>query len=525
MKPLVANLTNFKIGSTVLREKLAIRKEWLGGICKSVTRNARLWTRSVLILYVLLVTLTIYLAFMNWSSDDPFITYRYSDNIRHGLGFLYNPGERVLSTTTPLFALILALLGYVWQNVPDLAHFLSALSLALGAICLWDLSRSYKTPFVGWASLLLYPTFPLLLNTLGAETTLYLAFCLGSFTFYARQKYYETAIFAALAVLTRPDGILVPIVITVDYLIKNLKIFRGTGTLRWKSFPWSAVIIFFLIAVPWFIFAWVYFGSPIPATLVAKHNQGALTGSQRFGPGLLIIASFYARYWYYWVEVFFAILGGVFMLWRWRRWSLMIVWMIVYFLAYSILGVSRYPWYYAPLVPSMVVLIGVGVEGLFWCLLSKIPIAIVKLQQSLAICLLFVLAFCQIGNLLTLRQNSDIRYPIYRAIGDWLRIHTTPQDQVGALEVGIIGYYARRPMIDFAGLLQPQIAAQLTPETNYETAAIWALEHYHPNYLVLVEGNFTRLEQNYVAQQCQRVERFTGINYNYSGDINIYACR
>ena len=62
---------------------------------------------------------------------------------------------------------------------------------------------------VGWAGLLLYPTFPLLLGTLGSETPLYLAFCLSAFAFYARKKYSLTAICVALAVLTRPDGILV----------------------------------------------------------------------------------------------------------------------------------------------------------------------------------------------------------------------------------------------------------------------------------------------------------------------------
>ncbi len=36
--------------------------------------------------------------------DDAYITYRYSQNILEGHGLVYNPGERVLGTTTPLYA-------------------------------------------------------------------------------------------------------------------------------------------------------------------------------------------------------------------------------------------------------------------------------------------------------------------------------------------------------------------------------------------------------------------------------------
>src|SRR5215211_293852 len=54
------------------------------------------------------------LAFDGFLPDDSYITYRYAHNLLTGRGFVYNPGEHVLSTTTPLYALILALFGTVW---------------------------------------------------------------------------------------------------------------------------------------------------------------------------------------------------------------------------------------------------------------------------------------------------------------------------------------------------------------------------------------------------------------------------
>jgi len=52
--------------------------------------------------------------------DDAFITYRYVRNILAGIGFVYNPGEQVLGTTTPLYTLLLTAFGYFvgGQNAP-----------------------------------------------------------------------------------------------------------------------------------------------------------------------------------------------------------------------------------------------------------------------------------------------------------------------------------------------------------------------------------------------------------------------
>jgi arabinofuranosyltransferase len=58
-------------------------------------------------LMILLAVLarTIFWLKTGYTSDDAFITYRYVQNILAGNGFVYNPGERVLGSSTPLFTL------------------------------------------------------------------------------------------------------------------------------------------------------------------------------------------------------------------------------------------------------------------------------------------------------------------------------------------------------------------------------------------------------------------------------------
>ena len=505
--------------------------------------------RFVQAIYLLLTMIVIFTAFSHWSYDDPFITYRYAANLQHGLGFVYNPGERALSTTTPLFTLLLALLGNLWTDLPHLANLLGAFSLALGGLFLWDLARTWHAPLVGWSGLLLYPTFPLLVSTLGSETPLYLAFCLGTFAFYARQRYPLAAVFAALSILARPDGILVAFILAAHYLLQ----------IR-RPIPWRAAGLFLALTLPWFVFSWVYFGSPLPATLAVKQHQGAMAISQRFAPGLLTILRGYAR-WPYILEAGLAIAGVVFMFRRARRWALFLAWTMLYFLAYSALGVSRYFWYYAPLVPGLIVLIGLGISSirnsslpkpLFSGISSKSnspPLKSPFLGNSsisnspppnspflgiwgrpgggriATLALLLLLISAQAYDLGQLRQQPDNRLVIYPVVGEWLRDHTSPQASVGTLEVGMIGYYSQRRMIDFAGLIQAQVSNQLTTHATYEDAALWAVERYHPDYLALHENLFPRLEQGYAAQRCAVIKHFSGKTYGYSADLNIYACR
>src|SRR4030081_2329551 len=59
--------------------------------------------------------------------DDAYITFRYARNLAEGLGLVYNPGEWVLGTTAPLWAVLLAggyKLGFT--DLPWLATFIAA---------------------------------------------------------------------------------------------------------------------------------------------------------------------------------------------------------------------------------------------------------------------------------------------------------------------------------------------------------------------------------------------------------------
>ena len=96
--------------------------------------------------------------------DDAYITYRYARNILAGLGFGYNPGEQVLGTTTPLYTLLLAFIGYFvdgpYAPFPTIALVINAIADGLTCLILLDLGRRLGYTLGGIAAALVWSVAP-----------------------------------------------------------------------------------------------------------------------------------------------------------------------------------------------------------------------------------------------------------------------------------------------------------------------------------------------------------------------------
>jgi len=343
-----------------------------------------------------------------------------------------------------------------------------------------------------------------------------LAFILCSFAFYARGRYNLTGLSAALATLLRPDGILIACVLGIHFVFS-----------KHRKIPWLAVSLFVLTIGAWVAFAWLYFGSPLPVTLAAKQLQNSLDISQDFAQGLSRVIIWYSNNWHSLIEAAFALLGVVWGIVKNRIWLLLLGWTALYFVAYSILGVSSYFWYYAPLVPGFVVAIGLGIDGAIQIgtkFLGESNNNHSKILTSSLTIIICIIGIQQVATLVEISKNIDPRMHIYRTVGEWINNHTAPDATIGALEVGIIGFFAEREMIDFAGLIQPDIAARLRNAENYESAAVWAVTHYQPDYLILQDQIFPHLEADYIPKYCQPEMTFQKEQFGYSGDLVVYRC-
>src|SRR5687768_3192429 len=100
-------------------------------------------------LWVGLVAGLLFWLFRHYGYDDPYITYRYAGNLASGAGFVYNAGERILSTTTPLYTLILAAVGLLGADIPIASNLIGSICLALGGLAFWRLGQAWQSQTVG----------------------------------------------------------------------------------------------------------------------------------------------------------------------------------------------------------------------------------------------------------------------------------------------------------------------------------------------------------------------------------------
>jgi hypothetical protein len=435
--------------------------------------------------------------FGRYGYDDPYITFRYAQNLLAGNGFVYNVGQRTLSTTAPLYGLLLAGLGLVWPDLPNVANVVSALALVVAATILLLQARAHGEMAVGLVAGLFLSLAPLAVSTFGSETCLYIASILAGLYAYDRSRLEVAAVALAAAVMIRPDGILAAASLAAYHVVAR------------RAVRWRPVILYLVLAGAWFAGLWLYYGSPIPVTLVAKQQQGLMSISPRFPERFVSMAQGYLRLPFTWAHGALAVAGLVRVARQARHWLPLLTWTAAYFLAYTVLGVSSYFWYYAPLLPALIVLVAEGVQAVVGLLTrARMPGGVVLAGTGLLI--IALLSPLLIGILHT-AWSPDPRQALYREIGEWLDANTEAGATVGALEVGMIGYHARRTMIDFAGLIQPEVAQQLAETTTYAEATAWAIQTLAPDYVVLHRDAFAAVaEDDWFAASYVPLRDFAG---------------
>ena len=219
--------------------------------------------------------------------DDAFITFRYARNLLAGAGFVFNPGEQVLGTTTPLYTLLMAALASLTRSddYPRLALIANALADALTCLLLIRLGQRLSGQrAVGLGVSLLWAVAPMSVTFAigGMETSVFILLLVLSADLYLAGRARWAALSAALLLLTRPDGALLVGPLILDLLWRRA--WRGRGRqaafrpstvaqgryASLKAWPWAEAAIFLAALAPWAIFAAFYFGSPIPHSIAAK---------------------------------------------------------------------------------------------------------------------------------------------------------------------------------------------------------------------------------------------------------------
>jgi hypothetical protein len=425
-------------------------------------------------------------AFRRNALDDPYVTYRYAENIVAGLGPVYNPGERVLSTTALGYALLLAALSPL-AELPRLSNLLSAVGLGALALALHRLAGRNCHAGSGFAAGLLALASPLLLSTFGLETCLFLGLVAWSAVAWDAGRWRAAAALIALATVLRSDGALA------------FAVLAAASALRERRLPLGAAALYAAIVLPYEAALALYYGSPTPTTLAAKVAQATIGGWPDYLGGLAqLVAERLGWTPLFWLAPPLLLLGAAAL--PRHRWALpLVAWGAAQAVAYQLLGVASYSWYYAPLVPAAALLVGLGADALTGRSVALLrgesppPERRLSLRERgrttfavlIPVLVVVPLLWAQLVGVRGQRANTpDPRSLAYESVGRWLDANAAPTERVAVMEVGIMGYYARRPMVDLLGLIRPETIDALRRQDFF-----WTIADTQVEFIVLTGKN------------------------------------
>lgn len=205
--------------------------------------------------------------------DDAYITYRYAANAAQGDGLVYNPGERVLGTTTPLYALLLAGGGRVVgvEHIPDVSRVVNGVSMLVAASsAAWlaiNLSRSLLGGAVAIMLVLLSP-YTLFASLAGMESPVFLALLSLGLVALVRRRWLLAAGWIGVLPLVRPEGVFVIGVLMPGMLWLYFRREAQPAVTRRDITGMLSVIA--LPNLLWLMSSTLYYGSPLPQSIVAK---------------------------------------------------------------------------------------------------------------------------------------------------------------------------------------------------------------------------------------------------------------
>jgi len=403
------------------------------------------------------------------AQDDLYITYRYAGNLAEGHGFVYNPGERVFGLSEPGFGLLLA--GLHWltgASIPHLGSLVFGLSLlALAVLLLVAAGRRGRAPeallggslLVGWSQVWV---------SHGAGAPLLLALLTAAALLAERAAELEetgagaawkgaigmAGLLGGLAVWVRPDA------------AAGLALL---ALLLWRRSPWRSVVLGsagLLVAGLGAGAAALYFGSVLPQTLEAKRVM-----VEAFLPGFGA-----ADFWREALAVFrrhagsgwWLLLGAGaagFVAW-WRGaglpGKLLVLFAGAVALAYSVLGVPLFSWYLLPVEATLVYGFAFSAGAVARWLARRVPAharvarAATALAAAAALCLPVLLPVARSSQRWAAGFAGFGRLNAYRDAAEWIRASTPEAASVAYLEIGVLGYYSQRPLLDLLGLVSPE---------------------------------------------------------------------
>jgi len=390
-------------------------------------------------------------------AEDAAITFRYAANWEHGLGPVYNAGERAWGFTSALWTALLAFAAFAHLPIAGTARTLLVGADVVTLVLAWRLLRS-KSRLAAAGFALFYAAWPRFaqMPATGLESSLVTCLLLAAVVSVHRRS---GGVLAGLLALSRPEGAVLSAIVAWRLSLR-------------QKLVWLAVAA---LQVPLML----YFGRLLPSSVTSK--------SSVYGIHLLA-----GGYWLEWLAPGVAphtadgaafapvavllLTGLVAAVADWRRapdespLPVLFGCGVLVFAAYFAGGVPWYYWYAtAPSVAiTLVAFFGLGRAGVLRWVFAPLLVVLV---------LSWTTAAPEVVRL----QSHDAA--VFTDIGRTLRADAAGRAATVMLEpIGLIGWTSGLRVIDEVGLVTPRVAAERARGDGWYARIV---ERERPDYLVI----------------------------------------
>lgn len=449
--------------------------------------------RMFSILAVALVSLLLSMAYLNTCGDDSFIYFRLIQNFLTTGQLEYNPGEPCYAMTSVTFFFLLA--SFVrWLGLDGGRYAISLLGHVFAVVALFGLGRrlirSRAVLTLVLAAILFDPFYlrwfwsgwEMSFKIAAAALALWALLVAGERR--AGASYFIAGLAMGFAILTRPEMMLLASLGAIYLVARSLP-----SKIKGIVWPLLAYACGLLILVgPWMLFARSYFGWMIPHTVYAK--AGGVwdwaylhTYLPKFFQILLVPA----------LPFYLLAVIAILSIRRWADWRKLIssAWMpdVRDFLLVAV---------WAATVAGYLVR-GVYIDGIKMGLFSPFVLLAVGSifdsslrlrgkEWSMKVASIWILALflMSVGIQARLFYRFSSWNPQYAkgddahfiAFAKRIKERTPPDARIGIAELGVVGYFSGRYMIDSVGLATPQLVAYQMEIGNKKAA----MEEYYARH-------------------------------------------
>jgi arabinofuranosyltransferase len=436
--------------------------------------------------------------------DDAYITFRYARNLLAGNGLVFNPGEAVFGSTTPLYTFLLAAVGGLTGGpgapFPALAVLVNALADALTCGLLVLIGDALSHRRAGIAAALVWAIAPMSVTFAigGMETSIFIALATGTFYLYLTDRPVAASLCAGLSLITRPDALIFILPIAFESIRRRWTARRtpaGAGS------TWLREVVAFAAPVgAWGAVGTLLYGNPLPHSIAAKvhayqlpSEAGLVRMMQHYATPFLGHLTFGVPWIGIGLFVYPVLFGlGALMVIRERRdtWPVMIYpW--TYFAAFAIANPLIFRWYLVPPLPVYFLGIFLGVDRLTRDIKVRF-LAPLVVAGALVLTLRGWVLRPDHGPSRPAPSMAYIQLELlYEQVARDLLPKIAPGDTVAAGDIGALGYYTNATILDTIGLISPvSLNYYPIPEDEYViNYAIPArlIDEQQPEWLVMLE--------------------------------------